>query len=46
MTDDSGEVNMKEIKQKITSGMKKATPLPYNPELIKDALSSLSADEE
>ena len=46
MTDDSGEVDMKEIEQKISSGMKRATPLPYNPELIQDTLSSLSADEE
>ncbi len=45
MTDDSGEVDMKEIKKKITNGMKKTSPLPYKPELIADALAALPEEE-
>ncbi len=45
MEDDSGEVDMKQIRKKITGGMPEEQPLSYNETLFYEKLSTLSPSE-
>ena len=45
MTDDSGEVDMKQVQNKIDKGMPTATPLQYDAALIAETMNNLPAEE-
>lgn len=45
MTDDSGEVNMKQVQNKIDKGMQTATPLTFDASLIAETMNNLPAEE-
>ena len=45
MKDDSHEVDMKKVEEKIENGMEKEQPLPYDKETINELIKSISKEE-
>ena len=45
MKDDSHEVDMKKVEEKIENGMEKEQPLPYDKETIHELIKSISKEE-
>ena len=45
MKDDSHEVDMKKVEEKIETGMEKEQPLPYDKETINELIKSISKEE-